>query len=198
MDISIIVIILLAVALLFGTLFGMMRGRNRSILRLILIIGCIAGAVCLVPMIKEIVMEIDTGKGTLGEMLTAMEGEGGGNVPQEMLDISSALMTAISLLIFILVFNVLRFVSWLIIFPICKIFVKKDLIKKKGFGAIIGLVQGLVIAFAVLVPLNGLIGELHTISSTEIEGKTMIEIPAELGLDKYEDSAISGDRKSVV
>ena len=197
MDFSIIMLILLGVALLFGTLFGLKRGRNHSILRLILIIGCVVGAIFLTPVLEEIIYEIDTGNGTVKEMFGAMLGEGQASVPQEMIDAGKALLVAIRLLIYVITFFLLRFVSFIIIFPIIKIFVKKDLIKKRLLGTIIGLIQGIVIAFAVLVPLNGLAVELNTASSFEMEGKKLIEVPKELGLDKYQDSAIYGVLDSI-
>lgn len=187
--ITIGILVLTAIALLFGTLFGMKRGRNRSILRLILIIGCVVGAIFLRPVLTDIIMDIDTGEGTLAEMLASSLSEGGDSMPASMTNMLMALIQIIfGLASYLICFFVLRFVSWLIIFPICKIFVKKDLIKKRGWGALIGLVQGIVIAFAVVVPLNGLAVEVNKLSVIKMEGKPMIEMPAEVGIDKHGDS----------
>ena len=197
MDISLIILILLAVALLFGMFYGLTRGRNRSILRLILILGCVGGAIYLTPIIKEILLELDTGNGKLGDMLGAMFGAGQENVPQEVIDMGNTFMEAINLLLYVITFFLLRFTSWFILFPILKIFVRKDLIKKRGLGAIIGLIQGLIIAFAVLVPLNSALVKVNTLSGFEVEGKPLIEVPKELGLDKYQDSQRSGVLDSI-
>lgn len=184
---------LTAIALLFGTLFGMRRGRNRSILRLILIIGCVAGAIFLRPVLTDIIMGIDTGDGTLAEMLASGFNQGEQAMPEAMQNLMFALVEIIfGLISYFIIFFVLRFITWILIFPILKIFVKKDLIKKRGWGALIGFIQGIVIAFSVLVPLNGLATTVDKLSKLEMEGKPMIEIPAEVGLDKHTDSITGG------
>lgn len=190
MDFSIIVVILLAIALFFGALSGLRKGLNHSILRLILIIGCIIVAVKLTPMIREMILEIKIKDGTLGEMIGSLLSDGEQDAPEEMIKIVNAIMTAASALIYIIAFFVLRFLSYIIIFPICKIFVKRDLIKKRLLGTLVGLIQGVVIAFAVLVPLNGILIELGSVVSSE-EGQSFIKLPAELNLDSYKDTEIS-------
>ncbi len=182
-------IALTAIALIFGTLFGMGRGCNRSILRLILLVGCVVGAIFLRQMVTDIIMGIDTGEGTVEEMLSSMLNSEEQQLPQSMQKLVVAMIEIIfGLVSYFLVFFVLRFITWVLIYPILKIFVKKEAKKKRGFGAFIGLVQGVVTAFAVLVPLNGLAVEVNKLSKVEMSGKPMLAIPAEVGLDEYAES----------
>lgn len=184
--ITIGVLALTALALIFGALWGMGRGCNRSILRLILIIACVVGAVLLRPILVEVIMGIDTGEGTIADMIAEGFAQGGQTMPESMTNLVYALVDVLlGLVCYFVLFFVLRFITWILIFPICKIFVKKEAEKKKGIGALIGLVQGLVIAFAVVVPLNGLAVDLEKISKIQMEGRPMIDIPAEVGLDKH-------------
>ena len=184
------VLILTIIAIVFGMLFGMGRGRNRSILRLILIIGCVLGAFFLRGTVTEIIMGIETGEGTMAEMLASSFG-GESGIPEGMQTfVVSLVEVLIGLIAYFLVFFVLRFITWIIIYPIFKIFVKKELVKKRGFGALIGLVQGIVIAFAVLAPASGLISTMKVLTKIEIDGKPMLAVEKEIGVETYEDSFI--------
>ena len=180
------VLALTAIAIIFGTLWGMGRGVNRSILRLILIIACVVGAVFLRPILVEIIMGIDIGEGTIADMIAEGLTQGGQTMPESMTNLVYALVQVLlELASYFIIFFALRFISWTLIFPICKIFVRKEAKKKKGLGALVGLVQGLVIAFAVVVPLNGLAVDFEKISKLEMEGKPLMEIPAEVGLSDH-------------
>lgn len=180
------VLALTAIAIIFGMFWGMGRGVNRSILRLILIIACVVGAVFLRPILVEVIMGIDIGEGTIADMIAEGFTQGGQTMPESMTNLVDALVQILlELASYFIIFFALRFISWTLIFPICKIFVRKEAKKKKGLGALVGLVQGLVIAFAVVVPLNGLAVDLEKISKIETEGKPLIEIPAEVGLSDH-------------
>ncbi len=182
-------IALTIIAILFGMLFGMGRGRNRAILRLILIIGCIVGAILLRETATKIIMGIDTGDGTIGETIVGSFSQGSDQMPESMQTLMLAMIEiCFGLISYLVVFIILRFISWLIIFPICKIFVKKGLKKRRGTGTIIGLIQGIVIAFAVIVPLNGLTVELNKLEQVKVDGQSMMQIPAEVGLQEYVES----------
>ena len=165
---TIVMIALSAVALVFGMLYGMGRGRNRSILRLILILGCIAGAIFLREPVVEFLMEIEVAKGeTVAEMLY---GTIAGELPQGFSNFAVLLIgMIINLAIYFILFFLLRIVSWLILFPILKIFVKTEIDKRKGAGAIIGLIQGIVIIFAIVIPLNGLAIQVDKLSQIKME-----------------------------
>ena len=195
-------ILLFTVAcLLFGALFGMMRGRNRSILRLIIVLICGVAAVFLKDVVVGILMDLDFVKELMAEMATEFS---------EMEALTNVIMAFIrilfGLIVYLLLFFVLQFVTWMIVYPICKIFVKKEgmrkakreaaqnpqehqgkekikVKKKKGWGSLIGLGQGLLVAFFICAPLTGfvfqaysllepaqeLIAELDDIESAEME-----------------------------
>ena len=204
---TIVMIALSAVALVFGMLYGMGRGRNRSILRLILILGCIAGAIFLREPVVEFLMEIEVAKGeTVAEMLY---GSIAGELPQGFSNFAVLLIgMIINLAIYFILFFLLRIVSWLILFPILKIFVKTEIDKRKGAGAIIGLIQGIVIIFAIVIPLNGLAIQVDKLSQIKMEmpneseqtqqtQPVSLEIPPELGLSEYANSGLCGIYNSV-
>ena len=190
--ITIAMIALFAIAIIFGMLFGMARGFSRSLLRLILICGCVAGAVFLREPVINFVMEMEAVKGLINPIL--------GELPPTYQQVVYVLLSAVlSIVVYFVLFFVLRLVSWLILFPILKIFVKSERRKLKLLGAILGLIQGAVIAFAVLVPLNGLIIQADKISNIKLEmptgeesagPKALFEVPKEFGLKEYTSSAI--------
>lgn len=199
----IIMIALTAVALVFGILYGMGRGRNRSILRLLLIIGCIAGAIYLRKPVIEHLVE----NNMIKELLASLSSE----LPKNFQPVFSILLNLIlSIAVYFVLFFVLRIVSWLIIFPIFKVFVKTEVDKRIGFGALIGLIQGIVVACAVLVPLNGLITQVDRLSKVEIvmpaqsqggsggeeqtgsnEPKPLFALPEDIGLEEYTKSGLA-------
>ena len=49
------------------------------------------------------------------------------------------------------------------------IFVETEIDKRRGAGAIIGLIQGIVILFAIVIPLNGLAVQVDKLSQIKIE-----------------------------
>ena len=185
--ISLGILVLTGIILLFSTLFGIKRGRNHSILRLILIFGCIAGAIFLRPVLFNVISNIETEQGTLIEMVMSFFNQGGQPLPEEAQKMLSALIQiVIAFVIYFALFYGLRIISWLIIFPIFKLIIKREENKKRGFGAIIGFIQGIFMVFAVVVPLNGLAVDMNKLASIEMDGKPIIEIPQEIGLNEYQ------------
>ena len=183
------VLALTVIALGFGALFGMMRGRNRAILRLALVLVCIVLAILLRGVATDIIMDINFGGETIKEMLTESLTSGETALPESMQNLVFTLVEIlIGLIAFFLLFFVLRLITWILVFPICKIFVKKGAKKRKGFGALIGLVQGILIAVTVWGPATGLVTQMNKLSKIEIQGERMMEIPAELGMDEYVNS----------
>lgn len=188
-------------AILFGTLFGMMRGRNRAIVRLCLIVVSAVLAILLRGVVTNIIFGIKFGPdGTLEDiLLKAFSGET--EFPEQ---IQSLVLSLVKILIgtisYFIIFIVLRLLTWLIIFPIIKIFVKKGPVtgenakgkkiykKRKGWGALVGFFQGVIVAFLVCAPLTGMVGAVDKISSVKMNGKDLIEIPSEIGVHNYMDS----------
>lgn len=189
--ISLVVLLLTFWALISGALFGMLRGRNRSILRLGLIVLSIVLALALRSTLVNAFMNLNTGEGTLREMLIESMTSGGGDVPQFIVDLVVSLFEIlIGVVAFYAFFYILRVVTGIILFPILKIFVKKG--EKKGvlLGMVMGLVQGLLISFIIFAPLSGLLVQVERISEIEMDGDQLFELPPEVGIKEYNDSGI--------
>ena len=182
---TLVMIVLTAIAVVFGTLSGIKRGLNHSILRFILIIGCAVGAIYLHQPLTDIIMEFKIGETSLVSTFI-------GDVANEQELIMNLYMLEIIVKIgsYLIIFGLLRFLSWLFIFPILKIFVKKDLIKKKWWGALFGLIQGLVIAFVVLVPTNALFVSIDAFSKIDLQYNIAQVHFADIGLEEYVSSPI--------
>ncbi len=195
---TITMIALTAIAIVFGMLYGLRRGRNRSILRLILILGCVAGAIYLREPVIEFLMESEMAQDLINSLAKEL--------PEGMQSVMMLIIgIVLNLVVYFLLFFVLRIVSWLIIFPIFKIFVKQEIDKKRLAGMFVGLIQGAVIAFAVLVPLNGLATQIDKVSQIKMEMPAQgqggsggeeqtgtekpkdfsLELPEEVGLKEY-------------
>ena len=187
-----------AIALLFGMLVGCLRGRNRALLRLALLVLTVALAFALRPIVCDTVLGLEvsldgttqTVRTFIGNTLAdAFEGE----TPEALENLCFALAEiAVGLVAFFLLFIVIRLISWLIIFPILKIFVKKGKKRRRGIGALVGLLQGALIAFVVCAPITGLIVQTDKLSKVEMDGKPLFEIPEEVGVGEYLASAPGG------
>ena len=179
-----------AISLIFGWLFGLMRGRNRAILRLCLIVLSIVIAIFARETVVGIVMNLDLGGQTIPDMINEALNSGETQLPQAIQDIVFALVEIIiGLVAFFIILLALSFVTWLIVFPICKIFVRKGAKKRVFAGGFVGLLQGLVIAFVVCAPLTGIIIQVDKVAGVQMQGKPLFEIPAEVGTDEYIASA---------
>ena len=70
---------------------------------------------------------------------------------------------------------------------------RKKIIKKnkhRGMGALIGLLQGVLLAYLLFAPLTCLATQAEKIVSVEMDGKPLVEIPEEIGLSEYTQSAL--------
>lgn len=174
------VLMLLAVFLFFGLLFGMHRGVKRSILRTVLILLCAVAAFFLRSYAMDALWQLNMDGQTMEEMLRS-------SFPEEMAGIADQLLPVINallgLVLYLLIFIVLRFVSWLIVFPICKIFVKKDksrAVRRLG-GMVAGLISGAVVCYLLVMPLIGLTDTVLKLASIEIDGQSVTDsLPPEV------------------
>jgi hypothetical protein len=138
-----------------------------------------------------IVLEINIDGQTIKELIASAFSQGDANIPASMQNLIFTLVEIIiGLVVYFVLFFVLRFITWILVFPICKIFVKKGQPKRALIGGLIGIIQGFVIAFAFLSPLTGLIVQVDKISNVKIEGEQIINIPEEIGLQKYTNSSL--------
>lgn len=166
-------------SLLGGFLFGMLRGFNRSVLRLLLIAACIAGAWFLRGKVVELLLGIEIEGESVEELLLGMFMQDGATLPDNMVNLVFVLIQIIaSVICFVLLFAVLRLISWSIVYPILKLIVRSGEKKHALLGGVIGLVQGAVVAFALCVPITGVTGQLdtvvNTLSTMEISGSPII------------------------
>ena len=187
--ITIFVLAFTALSLAFGALYGCVRGRNRAILRLIIVLACVVAAVLARGVVVEKLMAIEIADGkSLQGMLEEAFTSGDMNLPAQIQDLVFTLVEIVGgLIVFFLLFFVLRVVS-IILFMILKIWVKKGEKKRKGMGALIGLVQGAVIAFIVCAPITGILVQVDKISHIQLNNKPLFELPEEIGITEYVES----------
>ena len=68
---------------------------------------------------------------------------------------------------------------------------RKRLVKKhRGMGALVGLVQGILLAYFLLAPLTCLISQVSGIAKMKMNGEPLFELPEEIGIEEYSESAL--------
>ena len=176
------ILALTAVPIVLGVLLGLLRGSRRALLRLILIVVCIVVAVFVCGSVTNMVVEVDIsgyvegaeGTMTVTDYVAQMLGEDLQDLGDYVVPIIQSL---VKIVLFLTIFFVLWFFSWLIIYPLCKLFVKPKKVldsngrmkKKKHrlLGGLFGLIQGVAVALCVCIVFNGLFfvgGQLMEIS----------------------------------
>ena len=183
--------------LFFGIIFGLARGALRSAVRLVTLgIGIAVawfGRKAFVAAILNMKIDGQSFKGLLEEA-TAEAGGAGAAIADVLLALVESLLVVV---VFIVAVLALKLIT-AIVFFIIKFFLPKGEKKGAGIGALIGLVQGALLAFFICVPLNGLLGNISQIMSLEIGGEPVLPAETkaemkEIGLDfeKYNESAIA-------
>lgn len=165
-----LVIAALIAPVVIGFLLGLMRGSRRSILRLVLIILCVVAAFLLKNTVTNQALAINVNGQPLSEFIIASFGDKFVAISDVLMPIASLIVAVI---LFLLMFLLLEFVSWAIIFPICKIFVKKARKKEDGtygrkhalLGGIIGIVQGAIVGLVMCITLNGLFYNVSNVTN---------------------------------
>lgn len=196
------------VTLIVGILLGLLRGMRRSVLRLALLVLCLVLALAICPAVSETVMNVKISDGkTLETLLTENFSNGGEAAVDIVIPIAQILAKLIA---FIMLFGILQFVTWIIVFPILKL-ILRPLIGRRAhsrmLGALLGLVSGALVAFAVYVPMNGLFCELGKIAAIDLSALTSggesgaqtdaNALPDITGITEYADSGISRFYSSV-
>ena len=168
MDIlSTVILGITAFFLLFGLLFGVKRGAFRSIVRLILVGASFAVAYFGKSTYVKAIWEIELEGQTIGAALSSGLGEGAAFAGVLIPLIESLL----GVILFILVFIALKIVTVILFFFIAFFLPKPS---NRGLGALIGLVQGALIAFCICAPLNGIIGNAAQLMNLELGGEPVI------------------------
>ena len=175
--------------LLFGIIFGIARGFFRSIVRLISLGVGLAAAWILRPQYIPYAYSLNINGFTLGGFIDEFCA-GLGSFSSVAAPIMEIL---VGVLLFILAFFAMQLATEIVFF-IIGFFITK---KKRGLGALVGLVQGALIALCVCIPLNGLILDAHKVIDLKIDGEPLIgeEVNATLlnagvDFDAYENSIV--------
>lgn len=181
MDILLIALIIVAmvVPIIMGLLLGSMRGMRRSIIRIILVALSIVLAFCLKGVITEQIMNVEIDGKPLGEAIASMLFQGYDIPAETVTNLVSLLVVAV---VFLASLMLLLFVTWAIIFPICKLFLRnrkpKDADGSGGkkhkkhnglsrlIGSALGLVQGVAVAVVCVTVLNGLFFNISNVAAT--------------------------------
>ena len=152
--------------IVFGVLFGILRGFFRSVVRFVSLAVGLAAAWILRPQYIAYAYRLNIHGWTLQGFLDDLCGKAGSfsAVAAPILEI------LVGVILFVLAFFVMQLLTELI-FLCIGFFISK---KKRGLGALVGLVQGLVIALCVCIPINGLILDAHKVLEIEIDGKPIV------------------------
>lgn len=155
---------------LFGLIFGFARGNGRSITRFVVIVLCIVGAFLLREPIANGLMNLKIGGTSLQDSLMQ-------SIPQDSQQMAEVLVRLVKVCFaavsFVLAFLLLKWLTALIVDPILFAFFpkagKED--KKTGkvrktkrlLGGVFGLLQGVLIALVVCIPLNGVVTNYYEV-----------------------------------
>ncbi len=164
-----------ALCLILGVLLGLYRGLSRSVVRLVLVLVSAVAAWFLRPVVINWILKIEI----RGRTIESIKDDFIANIfssltttPASLKSLANALVDILlGLVAFMVVFILLALLTYLILFPIIKIFLKK----KKSLrwaGALVGLVQGAVVALILCVPITGLVGDLNKITAWDFSGLT--------------------------
>ncbi len=177
--------------LLFGLLFGLKRGFYRSLVRLGTLGVAFAAAWFLKPVYVNAVLDVQVN----GQSLRAALSEVGAEMAAFAPVITALVEILLGVVLFILVFLVLKFITAIINMIVC-IFVPKK--SSRLLGMLVGIVQGLLIAFFICAPLNGIILDVNTILNIEMDGQPIIDAETKqqmkssgIDFDAYEEGAVS-------
>lgn len=157
-----------------STFVGLSRGLNRALLRLVLVLICAVLAFFLRGVVTDAVLGIEIDGVTIEQ--TILNG-----LPEQIAGLGDAALAIVKVsvyaVIFVAVFYALKLLSWAIVYPICKMFIrsaeKRKIAKlpedaskseytgiarkRRGFGALVGLCQGVVIAICICMPLGAMV-----------------------------------------
>ncbi len=190
-DISTIIMGFTIFCIVWGFLLGLIRGSNRSILRCIIIVGCAVGAFFLKDVLIESAMSLEIEGETLEDMLVGSMMEAN-ELPEYLSQLIISLIEVIvGLVCFLVLFFVLQFVSWITIFPILKIFVRKGIKRRRLLGGIVGVLQGVIIAFVICSPITGAIVQVDKMSGLKFGEQTVGEMAELPDFSDYLDSPIA-------
>lgn len=175
-----------------GALFGVTRQRNRSLARLILMVISFVMAMLLKDIIADAIINIPYQDGTLGSHILSTFYKSDMILSNDIkLLLISIIETIISFLVFLITFGVLSFVSWLIGFQILKLVVAKEFKPNAWQCVIIGIVQGILVAYLLCAPFSVMAVEVNKINNLTYQNEQMFEFVDKQELNGYANSTVS-------
>ena len=217
-----------AVIILSGFLYGFKRGFKKALLRLVILGVCVALSFLYREKISDIALNTPISEGkSLLELLTESfsSGENAEQMEGLLNVITNILKMVIQIFVFIICFYVLKTVSMIIYWIFSGIITSREKRKvrnshqvegnkidetkvkyevkknrKKWFGSLVGIGQGILIIIFVVGPLNGLVVNISSLikslSEVEMEGTKIIDentvgVLDNVGLFDYGNSSIS-------
>lgn len=196
--ITLAMILLTALPILFGVLLGLLRGSRRATLRLVLVVVSIVLAFALTGVVTNWAMDLHI-NALGGTVVEYVQREMLSELPESMSGYVIPLAQSIlQVAVFLLLFFVLWLLTWLIVYPLCKLFVKPRRIKDdsgkvvktkkyRGIGAIIGAVQGVLVAVCVCIVFTGLLAQTNKIMAAATD---LADSIGEMGVEASADNDI--------
>lgn len=189
---TIFFVAIMAFYIITDTLLGLIRGRNRSLLRLGLVAFSAVISLLLHKSITNLIMDVNFGEGSINQLIYETLANSDTPLPDSIANFAFALVEIVlGVFVFVLLFLAVKFITWLVAFPIIKIFVRSEEKKNRGLGALIGAAQGLLTAIIVCGCLSGVVVEANKVTDIKIDGEQMIVLPDELGIQKYASSPLA-------
>lgn len=217
-----------AVIILSGFLYGFKRGFKKALLRLVILGACVALSFLYREKISDIALNTPISEGkSLLELLTESfsSGENAEQMEGLLNVITNILKMVIQIFVFIICFYVLKTVSMIIYWIFSGIITSREKRKvrnshkvegnkidetkvkyevkknrKKWFGSLVGIGQGILIIIFVVGPLNGLVVNISSLikslsevemEETKIIDENTVSVLDNLGLFDYGNSSVS-------
>lgn len=185
MLLSIAIIAIAGVAVLFGFLLGLKRGFDKSLIRIILVAVALVAAWLLREQITNWIMNITVSSGkTVAQTITEA-------IPADYANFADMILPIVKMItcvaVFIASFIILQFATWLIGLIVGVFFRRTN---ARLLGGVIGLVQGALVAFAIIIPLNGAILSTEKLTSLEINGEQPLNVQEYVDFNEYKESQV--------
>ncbi len=214
--ISTVIISLFLLILLAGFLFGLGRGFNKSLVRLLIVVAMLVATFFIVPIITEAVMTIDISG--MGINISGKAATSVGNIVVLLLEsipgisdiagtdayatiINVVPQMILNIVLFVVVFLLLRFISMIIYWIISGICFSKKKTEGKNkhrlLGSLVGVVQNFIIFLAILVPVVGVVNILGEVEATVNQPETTLTAVqvSDSGTDETPSGEGSGDEQ---
>lgn len=183
------IIIVSVFCVLVDTLLGLVRGRNRSLLRLGLVIASLVISLLIYKPITAAIMNVQIAGYSINMSILEAFRSSAASLPESMFNLVIALVQIIlGVFVFIAVFLAVKLLTWLIAFPILKIFVRPEEKKNRGIGALVGFAQGFLVAIIICGCLSGFLTDVSKITQIEFDGEKVLELPKQIGAEEYTSS----------